>query len=244
MPVGCAPTTRSQAPGNRSSFCTVETFGAQTPELAEHYQVYVPERRGHGRTPDVEGPITYENMAQDTIAFMEAVGVSSAHLVGWSDGAVVAPLVALHRPDLVGKLVLIGQAMNHEGYLPEAKRQLETLTQQDIPPMLRELYAPVSPDGPEHFGVVFDKLHQLWKTEPMIELTELERVAAPTLILVADDDMGSTVEYAAAMQRALPDSQLAVVPGTSHAALMEKPGLVNRLILDFLEPEQVRKLLE
>ena len=51
--------------------------------------------------------------------------------------------------------------------------------------------------------MVFDKLHQLWKTEPMIELTELERVAAPTLILVADDDMGSTVEYAAAMQRAL-----------------------------------------
>jgi pimeloyl-ACP methyl ester carboxylesterase len=59
-------------------FCTVETFGAQTPVLAEHYQAYAPERRGHGRNPDVEGPITYENIAQDTIAFMELLGISSA----------------------------------------------------------------------------------------------------------------------------------------------------------------------
>jgi pimeloyl-ACP methyl ester carboxylesterase len=59
---------------------------------------------------------------------------------------------------------------------------------------------------------------------------------------VADDDIGSTVEYAAAMCYALPDSQLAVVPGTSHAALMEKPEIVNRLILGFLAPEQVTKM--
>jgi pimeloyl-ACP methyl ester carboxylesterase len=223
-------------------FCTVETFGAQTPALAGQYRVYVPERRGHGRTPDVEGPITYENMAQDTIAFMEALGISSAHLVGWSDGAIVGLLVALHRPDLVRKLVLIGQAVNHEGATPEVKRLMANFTQQDLPPMLRELYVSVSPDGPGHFGVVFDKMHQLLRTEPTIELAELEGVAAPTLILIADDDM-VTIEHAAAMQRALPDAQLAVVPGTSHALPMEKPEIVNRLILDFLAPEQVTKML-
>src|SRR4051794_33250491 len=114
-------------------FCTVETFGAQTPALAGQYRVYVPERRGHGRTPDVEGPITYENMAQDTIAFMEALGISSAHLVGWSDGAIVGLLVALHRPDLVRKLVLIGQAVNHEGATPEVNRLMANFTQQDLP---------------------------------------------------------------------------------------------------------------
>lgn len=222
-------------------FCTVETFGAQTPALAGQYQVYVPERRGHGRTPDVEGPITYENMVQDTIAFMEALGISSAHLTGWSDGAIVGLLVALRRPDLVRKLVLIGQAINHEGVSPEAKRLMANFTQQDLPPMLHELYASVSPDGPDHFEVVFDKMHQLLTTEPTIELAELEGVAAPTLVLIADDDM-VTIEHAAAMQRALPDAQLAVVPGTSHALPMEKPEIVNRLILDFLAPEQVTKM--
>jgi pimeloyl-ACP methyl ester carboxylesterase len=93
-------------------FCTIETFGGLTPKLAEQYRVYPPERRAHGRTPDVEGPITYEIMAQDTIAFLDAVDLSSAHLVGWSDGAVVGLLVALRRPDLVRRLVMISQNIN------------------------------------------------------------------------------------------------------------------------------------
>ena len=49
--------------------CAAETFDAQTTALAEHFRVYVPERYGHGRTPDIDGAITYENMAQHTIAF-------------------------------------------------------------------------------------------------------------------------------------------------------------------------------
>ena len=74
--------------------CTAETWDAQAPGLAARHQVFVPERFGHGRTPDIDGAITYENMAQHTIAFMEAVGLESTHLVGWSDGALVGLLVA------------------------------------------------------------------------------------------------------------------------------------------------------
>src|SRR5215218_4415092 len=74
--------------------------------LAERFHVYTPERRGHGHTPDVEGPITYELMAQDTIAFLDAVVRGPSDLVGHSDGAVVAMLVAMRRPDLVRRLVL------------------------------------------------------------------------------------------------------------------------------------------
>src|SRR5262245_27645137 len=99
--------------------CTAETFDGQTPALAEHYRVYLPERRAHGRTSDVPGPITYEIMAQDTIAFIEAVGIERAHLVGWSDGALVGLLVALWRPELVGKLVLMAQSINWGGVRPE-----------------------------------------------------------------------------------------------------------------------------
>jgi pimeloyl-ACP methyl ester carboxylesterase len=221
--------------------CTVETFGAQTPALAEHYRVYVPERRGHGRTPDVEGPITYENMAQDTIALMEALSIASAHLVGWSDGALVGLLVALRRPELVRKLVLIGQNVNAEGARPEQIALLESMTQETFSPMLQQMYGSVSPDGPDHFGVVFDKMKRLWGRDPGIALGELERVTAPTLVLLGDDDLPS-IEHAAAMQRALPNSQLGVVPGTSHALPLEKPEVVNRLILDFLGPEQVTKI--
>ena len=215
-------------------FCPAETFDGLTPGLAEAYQVYVPERRGHGRTPDVDGPITYEVMAQDTIAFMDALDVRDAHVVGYSDGAVVALHVALERPDLVRKLVLIGQALNHDD-LPAQVRELLTvgMTPEILPPFLRQLYANVSPDGPEHFDVVFDKLKATWETEPSFELSELERVSVPTLFMLGDSDM-VTVEHAAAVQRAIPDAQLAVVPGSSHGLPMEKPELVSRLVVDFL----------
>jgi pimeloyl-ACP methyl ester carboxylesterase len=221
---------------------TLETFDGETSALASKYRVYLPERRGHGRTPDVEGPITYENMAEDTIAFLEALAIPPAHLVGWSDGALVGLLVALRRPELVRKLVLIGQCVNFQGARPEALALMEHFTPETFPPMLVQMYAAVSPDGPDHFRVVFDKLVTLWQKDPAIALGELARVAAPTLVLLGDDDM-LTIEHAAAMQRALSNSQLAVVPGASHALPMEKPEIVNRLILDFLADEQTPKMM-
>ena len=113
--------------------CTAETFDGQTGALAEHFRVYVPERRGHGRTADVPGPITYEIMAQDTVAFIEALGIERAHLVGWSDGALVGLLVALWRPELVGKLVLDGPGRELGGVAPRACRRRGAHDQGDGP---------------------------------------------------------------------------------------------------------------
>lgn len=220
--------------------CTAETFDGQTPALAEHFRVYLPERRAHGRTADVPGPITYEIMAQDTIAFIEAVGIERAHFVGWSDGALVGLLVALWRPELVDKLVLMAQSVNWDGVRPESPF-VGRMTREMVPPQLKQAYEALSPDGADHLDVVLDKVLTLWNTDPALPLSELERIVAPTLVLAADDDVLLSIEHAAAMQRALPESQLAVVPGTSHAAPTEKPELVNRLILDFLADEQVEK---
>jgi pimeloyl-ACP methyl ester carboxylesterase len=115
------------------------------------------------------------------------------------------------------------------------------LTADDAPPFLAEMYGALSPDGPDHFRVVFDKLHLIWMAETGIELTDLGHVTAPTLVLVGDDGC-MRVEQAAALQRAFRDAQLAVVPGTSHGLPMEKPHVVNQLVLDFLAAEQVPKM--
>jgi pimeloyl-ACP methyl ester carboxylesterase len=220
---------------------TIETWGAQTAALAERYKVYLPERRGHGRTADVDGPITYYNMADDTIAFMDALGISNAHLIGWSDGGNVGLIVALKRPDLVRKLVLMGCYANHDGIPPDMKDQFYSLTADAMPPMMRAAYDALSPDGPEHFPIVFEKLIATWKTEPTHQLSELEGVTAPTLVMLGDDDV-LTIEHAGAMAAAIPDAQIAIVPGTDHAVVFEKPDLVNRLFLDFLADEQAPKL--
>jgi pimeloyl-ACP methyl ester carboxylesterase len=215
-------------------FCPVETFDGLTPLLAVGYRVYLPERRGHGRTPDVEGPITFDNMAEDTIAFMEALELGSAHLVGWSDGAAVALEVAMKRPELVRKLVLIGTVVNLDGLATEAREMLESsLTPEILPPILRDLYAAVSPDGPEHFDVVFAKLSATWKVEPSFELSELARLRMPTLVMIGDSDL-VTVEHATAVQEAIADAQLVVVPDADHGFPMESPELVSRPVLGFL----------
>ena len=102
-----------------------------------------------------------------------------------------------------------------------------------LPPFIRSAYDRLSPDGPEHFPVVFDKLAAVWRSEPNHQLADLERLAPPTLLLLGDHDV-LTVEHAAAMQAVIPDAQLAVIPGASHGLLFEKRDLANRLILDFL----------
>ena len=212
--------------------CTAETLDGQTPSLAERYRVFVPERRGHGRTPDVDGPLSYGVMADDTIALMDTLGIGSAHLVGWSDGASVALLVALRRPERVRKLVLIGQPVEFEGARPEMRAMLDSFTSEDLPPMLRQLYAAASPDGPAHFDAVFDRIKPSWR-QTGATLEDLGRVQAPTLVLIGEHDV-TTIEHAAAMQRALPHGRLGVVPGATHALPMEKPELTSQLLLDFL----------
>lgn len=222
---------------------TAETFDPQLPELATRYRVYVPERFGHGRTRDVEGALGYERMAAHMIAFMEAVGIDRAHVGGWSDGALVALLVALRRPSLVRKLVLIDQFVSLDGapraYLPF----ISDLTLDSLPPELAAMYAALSPDGPEHLAVVLDKLREVWTNETGVEVADLARVTAPTLLL-ASDRGASTLAHLGDVQAALADCQVAVVPGTSHGLTMEKPEVVNRLLRDFLGDEQVVKLFE
>ena len=222
---------------------TIETFAPMIPGLAAGYRVYSPERRGHGRTPDVEGPITAEIQATDTITFIETLGIGPVHLVGWSDGALIGLLVALRRPDLVRKLVMIDHPADHTGDSPAAQGMVEALKAgqmrpEMMPPMLRELYGKVSPDGPEHFDVVFHKIMSLDNVLNWPGLASLKDVAAPTLVLLADDGM-VTAAHGDAMRRALPNSQLAVVPGTTHLLVLEKPSLVDRLVLDFLASAQV-----
>jgi pimeloyl-ACP methyl ester carboxylesterase len=220
---------------------TAESWSMQVPILAERYRVYVPERRGHGRTPDLAGPITYEVMAADTAAFLDAAGTGAAHLVGWSDGAVVGMLVALRRPELVRKLVVIGQYFNFDGQVPAFAAIIDNWGS-DPPEALHEVYDQVSPDGPEHFPVVLEKILRMWREEPDIALSELAGVRTATLVMQGDDDIVK-VEHSAALATTLPDAQLAVVPGTSHMAPLEKPDLVNRIILDFLSDHQPEKMM-
>ena len=150
-------------------------------------------------------------------------------------------IAAMRRPDLVRKLVLIGTGVNIDGGKPWARAMTEQLTVDHLPPMLIDDYAALSPDGREHFPVVFDKLSRAIIDTPQT-LADLARITAPTLVMAGDDDVVS-VEHEEAMRAAVQDGQLAIVPGASHGLPLEKPDLVARLILDFLSDVPSRKLM-
>jgi pimeloyl-ACP methyl ester carboxylesterase len=201
------------------------------------FRVYAPERRGHGRTPDVDGPFSYPAFAADTIAFLDAVVGGPTDLVGYSDGAITALHVALERPDLVRRLVLISGQFHRRGLIsgfldtPDAAAMLV-----DTP--LAVAYGEVSPDGVDHFPVIVDKVIEMALTGPTLTAEQLPAVGARTLVICADDD-GVHLEHTVELYRSLPDSELAVVPGTSHLLVLEKPEQVTRLVLDFLTTEPV-----
>jgi pimeloyl-ACP methyl ester carboxylesterase len=153
--------------------------------LAERFRVYTPERRGHGHTPDVPGPITYQSMAEDTIAFLEAVVGEPAHLVGHSDGAFIAMLAGMQRPELVKRLVLISGGFNKKGEaMPDMEWDVDALEQ-----FLGSAYGEVSPDGREHFRVVAAKIGEMAAVEPNLQASELAKVTARTLVMFSDDDL-------------------------------------------------------
>jgi pimeloyl-ACP methyl ester carboxylesterase len=208
-------------------------FGPNIDALAARFHVFTPERRGHGHTPDVDGPITYELMATDTIAFLDRVVGEPAHLVACSDGVPVALLAALGRPDLARHLVLVSGVFHHDGWVPETAE-----VDQGAAALLAAGYEEVSPDGPGHFPVVAAKLARMHAEEPTLVAADLKSVTSRTLVMVGDDDEVAP-EHSIALYRGLPNAELAIVPGTSHGLLAEKPWLCNTIIVEFLTTEPV-----
>jgi pimeloyl-ACP methyl ester carboxylesterase len=213
------------------------------PALSEHFRVTALERRGHGRTPDVDGPFGYGIFADDTIEFIQAEIGGPADLVGYSGGGNIALIVAMRRPDLVRRLVPISANFRVDGVVLEMAAEGSAMAP-DSPQFafLGELYASLSPDGPEHWAVVFDKDMRMMMSEPEIEPAELGAITAPSLVVASDDDL-IRLEHSIELYRSIPNSELAIVPGTSHALVFEKPELVGRLVADFLRNDPAPTLM-
>jgi pimeloyl-ACP methyl ester carboxylesterase len=198
-------------------------FEEYVPALAERFRVYRPDRRGHGRTPDVDGPITYGVMAEETIAFIEQVVGGPAHLLGHSDGTPVALLAAIARPDLVRRLVLSAGVFHHDGWTPGSIELDEETTA-----FFADYWGAVAPQGRAHFPVVKAKLDRMHREEPTLTTADLAGFPGPALVVVGDRDEEIHPSHTLAFFKGLPDGRLAVLPGTGHG------GLDVRVVIDFL----------
>lgn len=203
---------------------------AMGPLLAEltDYQRILIDRPGHGRSADSVGPWSFEDMADVVAGVLDELRVDSAHIVGWSDGAVVGLQLALRRPELVRSLVFGAGVFHHEGWR-------HGVLGGEPPEFMGDAYAELSPDGRDHWRVVVAKSATLHETAPRLSTADLSRLAMPVLVVAGDDDE-VRVEHLVEMFEALRDGELAILPRATHGALVEKPDLLARLIRDLHRP--------
>ena len=197
------------------------------PPLEDQFHIYAYDRTAHGFSGDQDGSLHFDFQMREAISYLEDVVQEPAHLVGWSDGANIALLVAIARPDLVKSIVAIGANFHYSGVK-------QAFGNPEISPEDQAEYNLISPDAPHTLLEKTIRMYSIWESEPIISVEDLAKIQCPVLVLVGDDDVidhAHTVE----LYEALPLGQLAIIPGTSHALVKEKPDLVNAVIAQFLE---------
>src|SRR4051812_31902031 len=224
------------------SFMNIPSMGAIIPTLAKTHRVYALEMQGHGRSTDINRPITYPNLADDVAAFMDAVGLRKADVFGYSLGAGVGLQLAIRHPDKVNKLIAASVAYDTAGLQPEFKALIPQMTVEVFTAMpFAAEYRKLAPN-PDGFPELVRKLIALEK-EPMSWGEDLKQVKTPVLIIGGDAD-GYTLEHLVSlfrllgggvmgdMGKPLPASRLAILPATSHTAVITQVDL----LLAFIEP--------
>jgi len=198
------------------------------PAVEDDFHVFAYDRTGQGFTGDRVGSLHFEFQTDEAIAYLEDVVKEPAHLIGYSDGAIIALMVAIKRPDLVKSIISIGGNFHYNGVMPNA-HTMRAISEED-----QAEYNLISPDAPDTLLEKTQRMHAIWAKEPDIAVADLARIECPVLVLAGDDDVVShhhTVE----LYEALSLGQLAIIPGTSHSVMKEKPELLLAVIVQFLD---------
>lgn len=192
------------------------------PELAHTYRVLAPDSRGHGQTNNPAGELGYAQMADDVLAFIEALGLDRPVLIGYSDGGQIALEFGIRHPGKSRALVFGGTIMGMTpqylaglkswGFTEPGKVDLATLQQAfgDFYDEARRAHADF-----DHFLVA---LSRLWLTVPEYSDAQLASIAEPVLVACGDRDDLGPMEHAPRFLRLIPKAELAVVPNQTHGA--------------------------
>ena len=195
------------------------------PAVKRNFKVFAYDRTGHGRTANQKGSFHFNFQTKELIAFLEDVVKEPAHLIGISDGANIALMAAIARPELIRSVVSIGgNTTASQIRMKFGKPEVSAESQAE--------HDRLSPDHPSELIKKVATAFKVWKSEPSIAITKLAKIKCPVLVLAGDDDVISAKESEKIYQ-AIANARLAIVPGASHAVIKEKTELVQALLKDF-----------
>lgn len=226
------------------SFMTVESFSPLLSGLATTRQIIVPELQAHGRTADIDRPMSYEHLADDAAALLRHLDIEQADVAGYSLGGGVALQLAIRHPALVRKLVLVSASLSKQGDYPEVASGIARITPElfDGTPW-KETYLNVAPD-PAGFPSLVERIKEMSR-RPKEWLDEARGIASPVFVVLGDSD-GTKPEHAVEMFRlfgggvmgdlaGIPASQLAILPGTHHVGVLARSDWLVEMITAFLD---------
>jgi pimeloyl-ACP methyl ester carboxylesterase len=229
------------------AYMNIPTMGEIIPKLAETHKVYALEFQGHGRTTDIDRPITYPNLADDVATFMDAVGIEKADIFGYSMGSAAGLRLAIDHPEKVDQLVAASVAYDVSGWQPAFVEFIPQMApEMFVGTPMEDEWKKLAPN-PDGFRALVEKLIALEK-EPMAWEADVKALKTPVLIIAGDADV-STLEHNVALFRLLggggmgdmgaplPASRLAVLPATSHTAVINQTDLLYGFIEPFLRGE-------
>jgi pimeloyl-ACP methyl ester carboxylesterase len=226
----------------------IEMFGETLPLLAEERQVIGVDLQAHGRTADIDRPMTFEAMADDVAALIGHLGLDEADVMDYSLGG-VALQTAIRHPEAVREAVLVSTPFKRDGWYPEVLVGMEQMGPQAAEPMkgspMYGLYSSVAP-RPEDWPVLLTKLVDLLRRDYDWS-EEVATLEIPVIIVVGDADgvppahvveffglLGGGKRDAGWDGSGMPKSRLAILPGTTHYDILSSPTL-EPVVAPFLD---------
>lgn len=202
------------------------------PAVEDRFHVYGYDRSAHGRTGMREGFYHFNFQRDEAIAYIEDVIGGPAHLLGHSDGGIIALMVAIARPDLVLSIIATGANYSWDAGLTLDGEVI-------ISDENRAEFAERSPDAPEALDLIIHKAYEVWASEPNISVEELNTISCPVLVVNGDDEP-FTPHHGVDLYQALSNGRLAIIPGSPHATHKIKPHLLLPIIKDFYDTPEPR----
>ena len=192
---------------------TIEsTFGRVLPELAKTHQVIAVELQAHGRTLDIDRPLSFEQDADDVAALLKQLKIEKADIMGFSNGGTTALQISIRHPQLVNKLVLLSAAYKRSGMPPGFFEGFQGASlEKMMPQALKDAYLKANPD-PKGLQKMFDRDVARMVAFQDISDSQIKAIQPHALVVNSDADVVRP-EHALELSRTLPHAQLAILPG-------------------------------
>ena len=205
-------------------------WGYQVPALLRSgYRIVLVDSRGHGRSTRDERPFSYELMASDVLAVMDAVGLDKAAVVGWSDGACIALILGATASARIAGVFFFACNMD-----PSGTKEFEPS------PIIERCFSRHAKDyahlsaTPDQFEAFCAAVGLMQQTQPNYTANDLAQIRVPVAIVQSEHDEFIKREHAEYLARSIPGAELKILEGVSHFAPLQRPEQFNGAVLAFL----------